>query len=203
MSTRKQRSGELWVLMQARRLGVGRNSLRRRSDRIETVLLWCVLVAALVVIPASAAVGTGISHALEASAAQRRAALVQVPAHTLQGTESAVSDTPGSPLSLTQVSYVDPQGVERQGLASVVIGTPAGTSMTIWLDHAGNIVTAPRSRSDSQAFGGTAGVLIAFASWLLLWGLFCLARIPLNRERARDWDADWLAVAPRWLRGQK
>ena len=79
MSTEKQRSGELWVLMQARRLGFGRNPLRRWSDQAETVL----------------------------------------------------------------------------------------------------------------------------GSWLVLWGLFGLARLPLNLRRSRDWDAEWHTVAPRWLHGQK
>jgi hypothetical protein len=64
-------------------------------------------------------------------------------------------------------------------------------------------VTAPRSPSDSAAFGVAAGIFTVLGSWLVLWGLFGLARLPLERRRARDWDAAWDTVAPRWLHGQK
>lgn len=202
MSAGKQRSGELWVLMQARRLGVGRNPLRRPSDRLETVLLWCALLVALLMIPVGAAVGTGVHDALDASAARQRASLSETQARTLESTERMFPSSPGDMLSRARVSYVDQQGMQREGTASVVIGTKAGVEVTIWLDRSGNIATAPRSSSDSAAYGVTVGFLTVLGSWLLVWGLFTLARIPLDRRRLRDLDAEWYAVAPRWLRGQ-
>ena len=42
-----QRQGELWMLMQLRRLGLRRNPLRRPVDRLESVLLLGALLAAL------------------------------------------------------------------------------------------------------------------------------------------------------------
>jgi hypothetical protein len=204
MSAVKHRSGELWVLMQARRLGIGRkNSMRRWSDHAEAALLWCVLVAALVMAPAAAAIGTSISNALDASAARQRTVLHEVTARTLGNTALSLPSAPGSPLSLSQVSYVDLNGVEQQGLASVVIGTPAGAEVPIWLDRSGNIVAAPRSHSDSGALGATAGLFIMLGSWLALWGAFRLVRIPLDRRRIREWDAEWQSTAPRWLHGQR
>lgn len=204
MGAEQQRTGELLVLMQARRLGIGRkNPLRRWSDRAETALLWCTLVVALVMVPVSAAVGTHISGSLEASAAQQRAVLHKVRARTLESTERMVPSAPGDSLSRVQVSYVDAQGVPREGTTSVVIGTQADTDVPVWLDHSGTIVPAPRSPGDSQAFGGTAGFFMVLGSWLLLWGLFRLARLPLDRRRLRTWDAEWQEIAPRWLRGQR
>ncbi|NIK59178.1 hypothetical protein [Kribbella shirazensis] len=203
MSAVNHRSGELWVLMQARRLGVGRNPLRRPSDRLEAVLLWSVLLVALLMIPVGAAVGIGVRNSLEATAAHQRAALHEVGARTLESTERTVPSAPGDVLSRARVSYVDPQGIEREGTASVVVGTKPGVEVTIWLDRSGSIVAAPRSRSDSAAFGALAGFLIVPGAWLLLWGQFLLARLPLDRRRTRDWDAQWETVAPRWLHGQK
>ena len=75
--------------------------------------------------------------------------------------------------------------------------------MTIWLDASGNVAAAPRSTSDSAAYGGSVGLLTVVGSWLLLWALFLLARVPLDGRRSRDWDAEWTTVAPRWLRGQR
>jgi hypothetical protein len=203
MSTVKGRSGELWVLRQARRLGIGKNPLRRRSDRIEAVVLWCGLVVAMLLIPVAAAVGTGVGNASAESAARQRAVLHQVTATALEDAATVVSSAPGDALSQAMVSYVDANGFPREGMTSVVIGTKAGDKVTIWLDHSANIVRTPRSGADSSAFGTSVGFLTLAGSWLLLWGLVRLARVPLDRRRARDWDTDWRAVAPRWLRGQK
>lgn len=203
MSTVKERSGELWVLRQGRRLGIGRrNPLRRRSDRIEAALLWCGLIVALLLIPVAAAVGTSVRNAGEASAARQRAVLHGVKAHTLEGTERVVPSAPGDVLSRARISYVDHLGVAREGMTSVVIGTKSGDEVTIWLDRNGTIVTAPRVSADNAAIGSSTGFLTLAGSWLVLWGSVRLARIPLDRRRARDWDAEWQAVAPRWLRGQ-
>ncbi|TDO46638.1 hypothetical protein EV643_11021 [Kribbella sp. VKM Ac-2527] len=56
---------QLSVLMQLRRLGFGRNPLRRRVDRLESALLLGVLVAALLVIAAAAVLGTTIHSRAE------------------------------------------------------------------------------------------------------------------------------------------
>lgn len=203
MSGVKQRSGELWVLMQARRLGAGRNPLCRSTDRIETVLLWCTLVVALLLVPFGAAVSTTVGNALDASAARQRAVLQMLPARTLESTERQVPAVQGDVLSRVPVTYVDPQGVEHRAVTNVVIGTKAGAEVEIWLDRSGSIVTAPRAKSDSLAFGALAGVFTVLGGWLVVWALFSLAKRPLNRRRFRDWDAEWQAVAPRWSRGQK
>ena len=198
-----QRSGELWVLRRARRLGLGKNPLRRRSDRIESLLLWSGLVVALLLIPVSAAVGTSVRNASEESAARQRAVLHQVQATTLESTEHAVPSAPGDALTEVLVRYVDTNGVTRQERTSVVMGTKAGAPLTVWIDNSGDIAPSPRLPADSAAFGSVAGFMMLIVSWLLVWASVQLAQIPLNRRRSRDWDAEWLAVSPRWLRGQK
>lgn len=196
-------SGELWALMQIRRLGIGKNPLRRRSDRIETAVLWCAVIAALLLIPIGAAAGTSYRNAGDASAEQQRASLHEVRARTLESTEGQVPMTPGNVLTRVQISYIDPSGLQRQGSTNVVIGTKADAEVTVWLNQAGGIVAAPRSPGDNAAVGSWIGMLMVVGSWLLLWGAVRLARIPLDRRRSRDWAEEWLDVAPRWLRGQK
>lgn len=203
MSAAKQRSGELWVLMQTRRLGIGRNSMRRRSDRLESTLLWCALIAALLMLPIGAATGNAVRNTLDASSQRQRAALHEVRAQTLESAEHDVPSVPGDVLTVIKVGYVDAQGAEREGYTTVVRGTKAGVEVTVWLDRSGAIVAAPRSTSDDAAYGATAGTFTVFGSWLVLWGLFRLARVPLDRRRLRAWDAEWRTIAPRWLRGQK
>lgn len=203
MGAARQRSGELWVLMQARRLGFGRNPLRRRVDRTEAALLWCALIFALLLIPIGSAVGTSYRNASDATAARQRAVLHEVQARTLEGTAFDAPTAPGQVLERVRVGYVDQRGVGREGTTSVVIGTKAGVEMPVWLDQTGQITTPPRTIGDSAALGSLIGVLTVTGSWLVLWIAFRLARIPLDRRRARAWDAEWRTVATRWTRGQK
>jgi hypothetical protein len=117
MSTTRQRRAELSVLMWCRRFGFGRNPLRRRVDRIESAFLLSALVAALLVVPAAAALGT-----------------------------------------------------------------------TVWVKNA--------------ALGIAAGLSLPVLVWPLLFGLFRLARRPLDRRRTQSWADEWELVAPLWTRRQ-
>ncbi|WP_329000990.1 hypothetical protein OHA18_41985 [Kribbella sp. NBC_00709] len=203
MSAAKQRHEDSWVLMQARRLGFGRNHLRRRADRVEASMLWVTLVAALLMIGVGAAIGANLRNAGDAAAARQRSALHQVIAYTEESTEHQPPPALGAALPLVRVSYTDQHGTAREGITPVVIGTKADVAVTVWLDRTGSITAAPRSHADSVAYGSTIAFVVVIGSWLVLWTAFRLACIPLNRRRAQAWDAEWLDVAPRWHRGQK
>jgi hypothetical protein len=197
MSTTRQRRGELSVLMQLRRLGFGRNPLRRRVDRLESALLLGVLVAALLAIPAAAALGTTIRNRAEHTAAQQRAELHPVQARTLENTAKAVPSARGQIATPVRVIWFDALGSPQEGWADVLIGTKAGTELTIWLDRTGARARAPRESADSAALGVAAGVTMPMLVWPLLWGLFRLARLPLDRRRAQEWAREWEQVSPR------
>jgi hypothetical protein len=188
------------VLMQLRRLGFGRNPLRRRVDRLESALLLGALVAALLAIPAAAALGTTIRNRSEHTAAQQRAELHPVQARTLENATKAVPSALGQISTRVRVIWFDASGSPREGSADVLIGTEAGTELTIWLDRAEAMARAPREPADSAALGVAAGVTMPMLAWLLLWGLFRLARLLLDRRRAQDWAREWEQVSPRWTR---
>ena len=134
MAAARGGSGEEWVLRLARRLGLGRNPLRRRVDRIESLIVLCAVLAGLLIVPAAAALGTAISHASERAAEQRRATLTQVQARTLESTDPVVGDVPGAYSALVKVGWTDPAGWPHEGSLSLPAGTRAGSPVTIWLD---------------------------------------------------------------------
>jgi hypothetical protein len=202
MSSIQPRRLELSILMQLRRLGFGRNPLRRRVDRIESVLLLGALAAALLVVPAAAALGTTIHDRAEHTAAQRRAELRQVQARTLESTEDIVPSTPGHVTTRVRVGWLDASGSAQEGSADVVIGTEAGTELTIWLDRSGAMARAPRNPADSAALATAAGLTLPMLAWPMLWGSFRLARRPLDRRRTQDWAREWEQVSARWTRPQ-
>ncbi|MFI7063579.1 hypothetical protein ACIBL3_21520 [Kribbella sp. NPDC050124] len=198
MAAVRRRRADHWLLMQARRFGFGRNPLRRRVDRIESVIVLGAVLASLLVVPGAAALGTAVRNAGEASAAQRRVGLTEVQARALDDTVLA---DPGLPAVLrvpVRVGWTDPNGWPREGTAYAPAGTRKGTELTIWMDAAGTIVTPPRSPDDSSAIGVGAGVSAVLVGWLLVFGLARLLLVPLNRRRSREWEREWAQVAPRW-----
>jgi hypothetical protein len=129
MSATHQRQGELWVLMLLRRLGFGRNPLRRKEDRVESALLLSALVAGLLVIPAAAALGTTVRDRAEQTAAQQRAELHPVQARTLEDTADVVPASLGRSVTRVRVMWFDRSGSRQEGWSAVVIGTRAGTDL--------------------------------------------------------------------------
>ncbi|WP_157979553.1 Rv1733c family protein [Kribbella monticola] len=202
MNTVHQGRSEQWVLMQARRLGFGRNPLRRGFDRIEAALFWCALLLALLLVPAAAALGTSVSAASERAAVHQRSQLRQVEAHALEDGGPIFPATPGQAGVRVRVGWQDETGWPQEGRTIVANGTKAGSAVTIWLDRNGAIAKPPRQSTDSSALGGLVGIITVMLGWLLLAALSRLARVPLDRRRALAWEREWAEVSPRWKSNQ-
>jgi hypothetical protein len=198
MSTVRQRRGELWVLMQLRRFGFGHNPLRRRVDRIEAAVLISALVVALLAIPAAAILGTTVRDRSEDAAARQRAVIHQVQARTLEDTAEAVPSVSGQVVSQVRIAWSDASGLLRESRTDVLIGTRAGTPVTIWLDRSGALARAPREPGDSAALGAAVGLALPMLAWPFLWGTFWLVHHSLDRRRAEQWTREWKRVSARW-----
>jgi hypothetical protein len=182
----------------ARRLGFGRNPLRRRVDRIESAMLVAAALIAVLVIPAAVAVGTAVRDASEQAAAHRRSLLTQTTARTLADAETWAGAIPGQGLTSARVAWTDAAGASHEGWTLVTMGTKKGSDVTIWLDRSGSIVRPPGQADESGAIGGVAGLTTAMISWMVLSCLTRLVLRGLDRRRARDLDREWEQVAPRW-----
>ncbi|MET9272098.1 hypothetical protein [Kribbella sp. NPDC003557] len=193
-----QRRAELYVVMQLRLLSFGNNPLRRRVDRLEAVLRIVALTAALLVIPAAAALSATVRDRAEQSAAQARAEVRPVQARTLDGTAQAVPSTLGLTTTPVRIRWYDGRGAPHEAKADVLIGTKAGTELTIWLDRSGAMRPAPRPPADSAAPAVATGITLPMLAWPLIFGLFRLSRRPLDRRRAEEWAREWRQVSPRW-----
>lgn len=202
MGTDQPRRGELWVLMQARRLGLGRNPLRRPVDRFESAVILFAVVAGLLMVPVGAAVGTSVRKASEQYAAHQRSVLQPVQARTTEDAPAGMSDVPGQVTWRVGIVWQQPGGLVRKGRTDVNLGTKANSEVMIWLDRSGQIATPPRPAGDSAAFGGVAGMTTVMGSWVVLWLLTLAVRRPLEKRRLRDWADEWQQVAPLWNRRQ-
>jgi hypothetical protein len=200
MSTGNPRRGELWVVLEARRLGFGPNPMRRPSDRLEAGFTLLALLTALLMVPAGAAVGTSVRHASESGAAAQRVLLRQVQARTAEDAPALTGQEIGRITWPVLVVWQDENGFDHQGTTDSMLGTKAGTELPVWLDRNGALAEPPRPSGDSQAMGFVAGMGSITGGWLVLWMLFLAARCRLNQRRAAAWAAEWRRVAPRWTR---
>jgi len=198
MSITHQHRAELFMMMQLRLLSLGRNPLRRGVDRLEAVLSMVALMAASLVVPAAAAFGTTIRDRAERASVQERAHTRAVVARTLEDSEETALRSPGITSTTVRVGWFDASGSAREDRADVLIGTKAGSELTIWLDQHGEMTRAPRSPADSAALGVVGGISAMLLAWPLLIVVFRLARRPLDRHRAEIWAREWREISPRW-----
>jgi hypothetical protein len=193
---------ELWVMTRARGLGFSRNPLRRRVDRIESVVLLVAVLVGLLMIPAAIVLGFVVRDEIEQSAAERRATLTETPARTLTDSEALVGAVPGQVMSHVQVAWTDATGAEREGWAYVLLGTKQGAEVTIWLDRSGAIAPTPRPPGDGAPVGAAVGFTAGTFGLLLVSGLTRLAVASLDRRRARDLELEWEQADDRWRHHQ-
>ncbi len=182
---------ELW-----RELRLDGNPLRRACDRTEVVLLACLLSAFVVGVPLAAMIAGAQAYGLGLRAERaERAAWRQVP-----GVLFAAAAAPGDAGHEVPVSarWTAPDGARRTGPVTAPPGTPAGRTVTLWVDASGQPTGAPLQPAQvtGHALGAAVIAAAAVASALVCLGV--LARWVLSRRRLAAWGAEWQAVGPRW-----
>jgi len=177
------------------RLHAGPNPLARHSDRVEGALVVSAVLLALIGIAVAAAVGSetaagGMERAHMETATRHptvAVTLLDVP-HAALPIE--VQSRPGREHEVL-ASWVTPDGARHLGNVSVRRGTAVGAEVPIWVDDAGNYVSAPFRTVAAISLGVEAGLL----TWLGILGLstapFWLARMVLNRLRYAQWAREW------------
>jgi hypothetical protein len=177
-----------------------RNPLRRACDRVETLLLAGLFVAAVVAAPfaAQAASHAAYAGALRAQQAQQ-AARHQVPAVLAQAADSTISSYLGA-LIPVQATWTSVTGVKHAGQVMATAGSAKGSTVIIWTDAAGNPTNPPLRPSQVSgqrymaALGAVVGVGVVYLCATVI------VRRVLNRRRMEAWAADWAVTARAWNR---
>jgi hypothetical protein len=182
-----------------RRLGLDRNPLRRRSDRIAAWLAPVVVAVFLGLCPVVAGV-TGMWARSDNTSLQRaeqslpkvRGVLLQAAPGPLEPDNGANGWMEAEPARWTFDGHLG------RGLVLVPSGLSKGSPVTVVLNRAGQVqappLTAPqlRDRIDTVTFFFMVviGGLLLVLSWL--------ARRYLDKRRIASWEAEWLSVGPHW-----
>jgi hypothetical protein len=195
------RTGRLTRL--ARRLWMGRNPLRRRTDRIEAWITAGLLAAFLVGAPvASVAAGRWMQHGgvLEQRAQQ---SWHQVPAVLLKA--APVQPTlylraSWNTLVLVPARWTGPGGRHLTGKVPVPPGTLAGRRLQVWVNRSGQPTGSPLPNSELVRRVIGAQVLAPVSLAVLLLSVGGLVRWLMNRRRLAAWEMGWASTGPRWTR---
>jgi hypothetical protein len=168
---------------------------------METYLLAGLFVAAAAGSPfaAQAASHAAYTAALRAEQAQL-AVRHQVRAVLTQSTADTTSPYSLSTTVPVQATWTSVTGAKRTGEILAESGIPAGASVTVWTDAAGNLTSPPlqpsqaAGRADMAAFGAVAGIGVLYLCET------AVVRHVLYRRRMAAWDADWTVTAKVWNR---
>jgi hypothetical protein len=189
-------AGSTWLgrLLRGRR--PDRNPLRRGSDRAETAVLGVLLAAFLAGAPFAAHAAGSWTYATSAREAQaQQAALHHVPATLLQAAPPWGISEGGAE---AQARWKAPDGQVRTGQIFVLSDAPAGSTVMVWINQAGQLTDSPLQHSQVTRRADMARVLAIAALAVTLMIIGCAARWALDRRRLTAWDTEWLTTEPRW-----
>lgn len=176
------------------------NTLRRRSDRIEALIVAVLLAVFLAVAAAAPYFGIRVYRSERASAAHLYPATA-----ILSQNGPANSYTFGYGEAAARWRTADGQwrsGMLTELTAPGIAGAPAGTRVRIWLSSSGELAQPPPSRPGQVA----GAVILAFAltcgAGVVLVACYWLCRLALDRRRLAGWASDWAQTGPRWTTRQ-
>ncbi|GAA4066756.1 Rv1733c family protein [Actinomadura miaoliensis] len=175
-----------------RRLGMERNELRRRVDRVQRAIALALLVLLLAAAPPVAAWCGGLAYEAGLRAERHEHAQRQEVWATVVATGGIGSAGDRYVHETVQATWPRPaDGRTRTGTLPSWKGAAVGARKQIWVDRDGRLAVRPRphSRTVTDAvYAGGAAALGVGAPVLLA---YVVVRRRCDRHRDRMWDAAW------------
>jgi len=177
------------------RLLLGRNGLRRRSDRIEGALLLVLVAAFGVAVAAASVLGTHIYHWQRAGAARLHPVVAVLartgPIDNMGGNEEAWA------------LWRAPDGRRLSGTLTMVTApgiweATAGSPVSVWVTRTGEPTAPPPSRALMIFNAVLMGIWVACGAGMALVCCYWICRRVLDRARLAAWESAWALTGPRW-----
>ncbi len=186
----------------ARRLGLDRNPLRRRIDRLQAALMAGLLAAFLAGAPLLTIAAAGWVHAVGTRERHAQRSWHQVPVVLAQAAPRQATFRHWSPPALVRAWWTPPGGPARSAEVPATPGGRAGNTVRVWAGRSGPPASGPLTGDELTARVIATGILVPAALAVIMLGLAVAARQLLDRRRLAAWEADWTTVAPRWTRNR-
>ena len=185
----------------ARRLGFDHNPLRRRSDLVEAWLLPAAIAAFLILSPFLLGAASRVVHDENAAVVQAQRSWHRATAVLLEAVPGPLMTDNGANTWMTWTpARWTTGGRQHVGHVPASAGTSAGSSVTIWVDSAGNVQTPPLTAPQVQDRVVLAAVIALAVLATLLAVAAAICTYLLNRRRLAEWGTAWLSVGPQWSR---
>jgi hypothetical protein len=192
---RQARTAQRAVRRWARML-MGRNELRRSSDRVEGAVMLLLLAAFLAVIAGAFVLGAHIYRHQRAEAAGLHPGLAVL---TQSGPYNSGLNAAGE----ATARWHAPDGQARSGMLTT-LNTPgiwnasAGQRVQVWLTVAGQPVAAPPGSTEVMFTAIVIGFSAMCGAGTVLLGGYGLTRLLLDRRRLAAWESAWELTGPQW-----
>lgn len=185
----------------ARRLGLDRNPLRRRTDKIGAYAAVLLLAVFLIGAPLLSVAAAGWASRAGASGQRAERSWRQVSA-VLMPLSSAPGTSAGglSGYSWVMARWAAPDGRARTGEIPVSNALTADHTVRLWVDTAGSPTGPPVNNRSVVADEAGAGIVATVTLGIVLLCLALAGRWVLGRRRLADWEAAWAAVGPQWTK---
>jgi hypothetical protein len=178
------------------RLLIGRNKLRRPSDRIEGVVVLLLSAAFLAAVVAAPVFGAAIYRSQRAAAARMHPAMAVL-------TQNGPYDGGVAGDGEAMARWPTPGGRQRSGLlttqtAPSIWGASAGTRVPVWLTASGEPAEPPPGATVVLFTAIVIAISAACAAGIALILCYWLFRLVLDRRRLAAWESAWALTGPRW-----
>lgn len=182
-------------------LGMRRNPLRRRADRVVAVTLLGLLVAALTALPVLAlSSGDAEFTALRREAAAMASREHLVDAVVLTGPEVAGSGPGEGASTHADVGWTGLDAHPRVERAEVSAGSHVGSRFPMWVDAGDHVAPAPPTEAASRASAAASAVGVLALGLLGCAGLMKAVRALADAWARHRWEREWARVGPGWTR---
>jgi hypothetical protein len=178
------------------RLLIGRNKLRRPSDRLEGLLVMLLAVAFLAAVTAAPFFGGHLYQSQRAAAARlHRATAVLIQ----NGPSGAYLNSAGD----AAARWRAPDGQQQEGILTTatapgISGAAAGTRVQVWLTSSGQPADPPVSIAEAMFSAVVLAISALCAAVIALLICYWLGRLALDRRRLAKWASEWSLTGPRW-----
>jgi hypothetical protein len=185
-----------------RRFTLGSGPLKRRSDRVQVLARFVVVLAFLAAPSLAVLAGTKTTTHLEELAATQAVDRNRTTATTLEEatTRSRVGDADSAVAVLvaTPARWTTSSGADRTGSVLVPPGAPAGTTVEIWVDVNGERTHPPLDPRGIQGTATAMALLPLLGVPIAAWACYVILCAALDARRDRNWTEGWAAVEPHW-----